>query len=136
MPSPKTATFSTPSSRISVPLERCPLILNPTPRVLSFWLPLALPDDPASPFEMFPEISTKSYGLRVKLGNCASCSESTTWLSSCDCVFTCAPPSAITCTSVTLVLIERRASSVTWPPTVTSTFALNALKLPEVTETW
>src|SRR5215469_5933551 len=57
IPSPNTVMFSTPSSRISVPVERCPLMLNPTPRVVEFceFVPMLLaPVAPASPLEILP----------------------------------------------------------------------------------
>ena len=38
----KTATFSAPSNRISVPASRCPLMATPTPWFDTFW-PLLLP---------------------------------------------------------------------------------------------
>src|ERR1700757_5153273 len=105
--------FSIPSSRISVPVERWPLILNPTPRVVEFWefvfnatADVELPEFDASPFDTFPEIATKSYGLRVRLGRDTSCWESTNCDNSWVCVFTEDPPSAMTSTWVTLVLTE------------------------------
>ena len=67
--------FSTPSSKISVPLDRCPLMLKPTPRVVAFCeFPLdAFRESPLfvlSPADTLPASATKSYGLRVRLGIC------------------------------------------------------------------